>query len=169
MLKEYWQKLTMYSREIFLGYGVSCFLLLGVGYFLQYVMGLIPCPLCIIQRFFFILTGISALIAWWRYDFLRERRVWSVISVVTVFLGMLAAIRLVWIQRFPPEGESVICLPPWFHSISDIARALQGTADCAERGFTIIFLSVSEWSLIAFIGLFTLSIVQAIIAFRRRE
>lgn len=166
MLKKYWQKMNEYSREIFLGYGISCFLLLGVGYFLQYVIGLVPCPLCIIQRFFFIMTGLAALLTWWRYDFKKERRIWSVASVSFVFLGMLAAVRLVWIQRFPSEAESVICLPPWLHSVSDIARALQGTADCAERGLTILFLSISEWSLIAFLGLLAVSIALAVISFR---
>lgn len=168
-MKEYWEKMRKYSREIFLGYGILCFILLGTGYFLQYVVGLIPCPLCIIQRFFFIMTGLSALLVWWRYDFEKERKIGSVVSVVMVFLGTLTASRLVWIQRFPPEGESVICLPPWFHSISDITRALQGTADCAERGFTILWLSVSEWSLIAFIGLLVVSVVQMIFSFRRTE
>ena len=37
---------------------VVCALLLGFGYYLQYVQGLDPCPLCQVQRAFYYLVGI---------------------------------------------------------------------------------------------------------------
>lgn len=158
-----------YSREIFLWYGVVCFLLLGTGYFLQYVFGVMPCPLCILQRFFFILTGLLAFGTWYRYGQWMHRIIGAVLVGISSLLGFLVAIRLVWIQQFPPLTGSVTCLPPWLHTMTDIAHALRGTADCADRSFTIFFLPIATWSLIAFFGLLLVSIAQGVFAFRRGE
>ena len=42
------------SPRVAYGIGaVVCIALLGYAYYLQYVKGLEPCPLCMVQRFFF--------------------------------------------------------------------------------------------------------------------
>src|SRR5690625_6405050 len=42
---------------------VACALLLAIALYMEYVMGLIPCPLCMTQRVFVLLVGVFALLA----------------------------------------------------------------------------------------------------------
>ena len=51
------------TRLINLGLLLGSAALLWFGYYLEWVRGLEPCPLCLIQRLFFALIGITALIA----------------------------------------------------------------------------------------------------------
>jgi disulfide bond formation protein DsbB len=37
--------------------------LLGFGYYLEFIKGLEPCPLCITQRFFLLVSGLLGLLA----------------------------------------------------------------------------------------------------------
>ncbi len=47
-----------YPRFIFLFMAATCAVLMGVGLYLEHVVGLEPCPLCVMQRIFFILVGV---------------------------------------------------------------------------------------------------------------
>ncbi|MEP7162160.1 MAG: disulfide bond formation protein B, partial [Candidatus Moraniibacteriota bacterium] len=49
------------SRRWFFVIFLFCAFLLSFGYYLQLVVGLNPCPLCIFQRLFFFLVGVTAL------------------------------------------------------------------------------------------------------------
>ena len=51
------------ARPAYLAIGVIAFGLIGVGMFLQHVIGLEPCPLCIFQRIAFFFVGVFALLA----------------------------------------------------------------------------------------------------------
>src|SRR5919198_348982 len=44
---------TLTLRQTSLAIVLICAALLGYGYYLQYVQGLEPCPLCLVQRLFF--------------------------------------------------------------------------------------------------------------------
>jgi len=51
------------ARLIYLAIFLACAGLMGFGLYLQHVENLEPCPLCILQRYAFIATGLVALIA----------------------------------------------------------------------------------------------------------
>ena len=51
------------QRLIYLLICLACTGLLGFGFYLEYVKGLEPCPLCLLQRLFFALVGTGGLIA----------------------------------------------------------------------------------------------------------
>ena len=47
-------------RQVLLAMSVVCFALLAYGMYLQHVVGLEPCPMCIVQRYALILVGLIA-------------------------------------------------------------------------------------------------------------
>ena len=49
------------DRRLYLFIALACLLLLGFGYYLQFVQGLDPCPLCILQRAAYLAVGIVCL------------------------------------------------------------------------------------------------------------
>ena len=77
-----------------------CVVLIAVAYFMEYQMGLEPCPMCIIQRIAIALTGLVALIGyfhdrWFKFYF----------SLTTVFsiAGAASAIRHLYLQSLPED------------------------------------------------------------------
>ena len=50
------------SRNVLLAISSICFALIGIALYLQHGLELLPCPLCVIQRYLFLAIGICALI-----------------------------------------------------------------------------------------------------------
>lgn len=142
-------------RLVFLG----CAGLLGVGFVLQYAVGLIPCPLCILQRFFFALVGITAAIAAIRKPEDKAVKIYSGFMFVFSILGGALAARQIWLQHNPPSLLGSNCVP-FLGSFTEVIRStFQATADCAERGWTLLNLTIPDWSLISFIILAIISTI----------
>ena len=72
--------------------------------------------------------------------------------------GGATAIRQIWLQNMPAD-ELPSCLPSLEYMMDalpfqEIARlVLHGTAECAEVGWTLMGLSIPEWTLLAFIAM----------------
>lgn len=150
LLKKFFTDNAFRFRLVFLG----CVGLLGAGFVLQYLVGLTPCPLCILQRFLFALVGITALVGALRIknpD--QDARAFGALMILFSLLGGALAVRQIWLQHNPPSLLGSNCAP-WLGSLTNlIASVFHATADCAERGWTLLYLSIPEWSLISFVAL----------------
>ncbi len=145
-------------KRFFLLISGFCFALLGVGFALQYFVGLTPCPLCVLQRIFFFLIGFTALFGGFFSSGHVFRRVAFGIGIAffSIIGGSIAA-RQVWMQHFPPPPGTV-CAPPWIISLSDVvANLFHPSVSCVEQGWTLLLLSIPEWSLLSFIFLLCIS------------
>lgn len=141
-------------RILLLLVALYCAALLIFALVLVRLVGLTPCPLCILQRFFYALVGITALVgylAWWPK--LSVRVAGAVVSL-WAFLGGLVAFRNVILQRFPAANSlSEGCAVSFGSFVDDVIAALGGTGNCASVEWTLFHLSIADWSLIAFTGL----------------
>lgn len=54
--------MTMSNRNVLLAIALVSFGLIGAAMYLQHVLYLMPCPLCVIQRYLFIAVGLAALV-----------------------------------------------------------------------------------------------------------
>jgi disulfide bond formation protein DsbB len=131
-----------------------CASLLGFGYYLQYVQGLDPCPLCLVQRgFFYAVLVVFAVAA------IHPRRVYPALAALFALGGAAAAARQVWLQHLPPDKVPQ-CGPDLFFMIENfpLSRTLKtlvaGTGECAVVDWTFLGLSIAEWSLPWFGALF---------------
>src|SRR5471032_2926458 len=52
----------LHTRSLLLSIAISCFGLIGVALYLQHGLDMLPCPLCVIQRYLFIAIAICCLI-----------------------------------------------------------------------------------------------------------
>src|SRR5437870_13404157 len=92
------------SRRIgnLLGFLV-CAGMLAFGYYLQFVVGLEPCPLCIIQRILLFAVGVAFLVAALHHP--AGRLAAGLYGGVVAFLaaiGIPGGGRHVWLQHLPP-------------------------------------------------------------------
>jgi disulfide bond formation protein DsbB len=136
----------------------ACIGLLGFAYYLQYVKGLEPCPLCMVQRFFFYVVMALFILA----ALHAPRRAGTIIYAAFIALfalgGAATAARHVWLQHLPPDKVPQ-CGPDLFFMLQNLplSRTLEkvfyGSGECAAVDWTFLGLSIAGWTLVWFIAL----------------
>lgn len=151
---------------IFLG----CVFLILVGVYLEHVMKLAPCPLCITQRALIDGVGLLALIAFIHNPGVAGRRIYAFAAVATAIAGAAFAMRQLWLQSLPADqvpacGPDLAYMFEVFPFMEAFKMLLQGDGSCAEI-HKVLGLSIPTWTLGAFIGLAIINIFQAV---RKKE
>ncbi|MAX33171.1 MAG: disulfide bond formation protein B [Halomonadaceae bacterium] len=153
-----------------------CVLMMGVALFLEHVMGLEPCPLCIFQRVAVMATALVLALA-----ALHGPRGWGgivygVLGLLTVAAGIGLAGRHLWLQSLPPS-EVPSCGPGLDYMLEILplqkvlSMVLVGSGECAEVGGRLLGLSLPGWTLIGFVvlALSPLGMLRAALNGRRRQ
>jgi disulfide bond formation protein DsbB len=148
----------------FLGF-LGCVFLLSMGAYFQFVGGLEPCPLCISQRIGILLTGIVFLIAGLHNPRASGVKAYAILGMLTALGGGAISTRHVWLQHLPPEdvpecGPGLEYIFNNFPLTETLKLMLSGTGDCAKVDWTFWGLSMPAWTLVAFLMLATLSLLQ---------
>lgn len=131
----------------------ACVAMLAFGMYLQHVVGLEPCPMCIVQRYALfgvaVATGLASLRApnlWWKS--------WSLVALLMCGLGAFTAARQSWLQWNPPEFAT--CGRDFYGMIESysFSRALpmifQGSGDCSAVDWTFLGGTIANWSFVSF-------------------
>lgn len=138
---------------LFTGFA-ACAGLLGFALYLQYFVNLEPCPLCMLQRVAFIALGLVFLIGALHAPGRTGVRVYAGIAILTAATGIGLAARHTWLQYNPPQFAS--CAGDLTSQLERlplgrvIANAIRATGDCARVDWSLMGLSIAEWSLIWF-------------------
>jgi protein dithiol:quinone oxidoreductase len=146
-----------------LGLIIVSTLLLTSIYF-QIFEGIMPCPLCTLQRLSFGLLGILFLIGVFAYSKRGFRLVVNTLCALTSLVGIFLAGRQVWLQNFPSPDSSSECgvSIQYMMQVLPMNEVLQkvfaGSAECAQRGWEFLHLNMAEWALIWFIGFLIMTI-----------
>ena len=159
------------SRLIYLAMFLACAGLIGFALYLQHALGLEPCPMCILQRYAFIVVSVIALAAAIHNPALLGRRIYSGLLVVMATTGGGIAIRHVYLEHYPPKifdcGADVGFMLESFPLTQALPMIFRGTGDCTKVPWRFLGLSIAEWSLICFAILIVAAIVAAVIKTRR--
>lgn len=142
----------------------TCVGLMIAALVLQHVVGLEPCPLCILQRVAVILLGAVFLLAALHNPAgALGRRIYAGASLVIAAAGAGIAARHVWLQHLPPEevppcGPALDYILDAFPLTKALGIILRGSGDCAEVSWTWLGLSIPGWTLVAFAGYILLAL-----------
>lgn len=144
---------------------LGCFLLLAMGAYFQFVDGLEPCPLCISQRIAILLVGIVFLIAGIHNPAEKGRKIYAILGTAVALCGAAISVRHVWIQNLPPDevpecGPGLEYIFENFPLIETVRLMLSGTGECADVNWEMLGISMPGWTLVAFLMLATLSLLQ---------
>ena len=145
---------------------LTCTAMMLAAAYMEHVMKMVPCSLCITQRGFVVLTGIIALIAAIHNPALTGRRVYAVLGIISPILGACFAGRQLWLQSLPPDqvpacGPGLSYMFEVFPFMEAMKLLLQGDGNCAHVD-KILGVSLAAWTLIAFIGLAVVNLYQLI-------
>ena len=145
---------------------VVCTLMMLAAAYMEHVMKMIPCSLCITQRGFVVLTGLLALVAAIHNPQLTGRRVYALLGIVSPILGACFAGRQLWLQSLPADqvpacGPGLAYMFEVFPFMEALKLLLQGDGNCAHVD-KILGLSLAAWTLMAFIALAGVNLYQLI-------
>ena len=136
------------------------------GVYMEHVMKLLPCPLCITQRAFFNLIGILGLIAFIHNPKTKGRRIYAVLGIIAALGGGYFAQHQLWLQSLPADqvpacGPGLAYMFEVFPLLEAFKLLLQGDGTCAQVD-KILGLSIPMWSVIAFTGFGLINLYQAL-------
>src|SRR5260221_11063549 len=98
-----------------------CAGMLAFGYYLQFAVGLEPCPLCIVQRILLFAVGVAFLAAALHHPAGRlGARLYGGVVAFIAAIGIAGAGRPVGLQHLPP-GKRAACGPPLDYLLSAFA------------------------------------------------
>ncbi|MGE7990738.1 disulfide bond formation protein B [Pseudomonas sp. NPDC089554] len=134
-------------------------------------IGLVPCPLCQSQRLLLMLYAMVCLFALLHAPGPAGERGYQAGALAFAVSGALLAGRHVWLQG---EWSAQIECPQPFVPINDynwremLEWLFLGRADCTSINWSVLDLTVPEWSLLAFLLLASLPLSR-LLAYRFRN
>ena len=148
----------------------ACIAMLLFGLYLQHVVGLEPCPMCIVQRYALILVAVVA-----GLTALAHRNTLLVAGsgfmVLLSALGAFVAARQSFLQWFPPPeascGRDLYGMIETFPLKRVIPLIFKGSGDCTKIDWTFLGLSIANWSFICFTAIALLGLLLVLRVVKR--
>jgi disulfide bond formation protein DsbB len=154
------------AKSLLLLVALACIGLLGVGLYLQIVLDMLPCPLCILQRYAFAAVALLCLATLFLPTTML--RAGSTLSALASLSGAGIAIRQLWIKAHP----TISCgIDPLETSLNKIFFAqwlpalFQADGLCTTEYDPILGLSIPQWALVWF-AIFAMALI--FVALRRK-
>ena len=161
------QSVGQYPRRIFAVVSLGCVALLVFGLYLQHVVGLEPCPMCIVQRYAMVLVALVAGFAATRSG--RGTLLTSSLLLVLISgFGAFVAARQSWLQWYPPEvlscGRDLYGMIENFPLQRVVPMIFKGSGDCSAVDWTFLGGSIANWSFLCFCAIALTSLLLALVA-----
>ena len=143
----------------------ACIAMLAFGLYLQHVVGLEPCPMCIVQRYALVLVAVVAGITAFAS---RKGLLVTGAGLMALLsgLGAFVAARQSFLQWYPPEiascGRDLYGMIETFPLKRAIPMIFKGSGDCTKIDWTFLGLSIANWSFLCFVVIGLLGLVLVV-------
>jgi disulfide bond formation protein DsbB len=138
------------SRNALLAIAFISFALVGVALYLQHVKDLLPCPLCVIQRYLFLAVGVCSLVG----AFAGKIRLGAGLAL----LGALGGLGVVGKHLYVLANPGFSCgIDPMETILNKIPTAtlmpwlFRADGLCEDARDTLLGLSIPQWSAVWFV------------------
>jgi len=158
-------------RRVLALVSLGCAAMLVFGLYLQHVVGLEPCPMCIVQRYAMVLIAIVAGITATTNN-KGLLMTGSGLAVLLSGFGAFVAARQSWLQWYPPEFSS--CGRDFYGMIETfplqrvIPMLFKGSGDCSKVDWTFLGGSLANWAFLCFIAVGLIVLILMARQARRR-
>lgn len=153
------------SRYLFVLAGSLAMLALSASIYLEKIVMLRPCSLCLVQRGCVALVALVCALARLHRPSLAFTRAYASGMLVLACIGAASATRQIWMQ-LQTSLSALMCYPNLFHSgqsqplLETLKMYVLGSPDCGIINWTLLDMSLPEWSLLVFAGLGMISLIQ---------
>ena len=155
------------TRKLNLMIFVACTSIIAIALYMEHVMLLQPCGLCITQRVFVILVGLFCLASPIHNPDEKVVKNYALGAAAMCVGGAYFAGRQIWLQHLPEDqvpacGPGLSYIMENFPMMDMLSFLLKGDGNCAEVSWRFLgLLSIAELSMLGFIGLISLCLFQA--------
>ena len=157
-------------RRVFAIISLMCVGFLAFGMYLQHVVGLEPCPMCIVQRYAMVLVALCAALA-----ASTHRRSFqlagAVLLVVLAIGGAFVAARQSWLQWYPPEavscGRDLYGMIETFPLKRLLPMVFKGSGDCSKVDWIFLGGTIANWSFVCFTAMALVAVALFVRQVRR--
>ena len=137
---------------------VVCAALMGWALWLQYGMGIEPCPLCALQRIAVSVIGIIFLAAFIHNPRNLGAAIYAGLVLIVAGGGGALAARHVWLQSLPKDqvpacGMGLSYMMESLPFLDVLKKVYAGSGECAEKGWEFLGLAIPGWTFVFFIAI----------------
>ncbi len=159
--------MSRYAKPLLLLTAITCIAMLAVGLYLQQVLDMLPCPLCILQRYAFAAVALACLVTVVLPA--SATRMGAALAGAASLTGAGIAIRHLWVKAHPEISCGIdpletalnkVFIAEWFPTL------FQADGLCSTEYAPILGLSIPQWALAWFT---VFAIVTGAIALRKRR
>ena len=91
---------------------------------------------------------------------------YALLTVVTAGAGALFAARQIWLQSLPKDlvpacGPGLNYMLDTLPFTDVVRKVLEGSGECAEKGWVLLGLSIAGWTFVFFVAMITAAIALA--------
>lgn len=159
-------------KEIIKHYGDSLItfcaaIVMGGQYYLENIVGLEPCNLCLLQKYsvqaVFLIFLIKMVVP-------KFKIIFDFLGIFALCFGASASVRQIYLQNLPADQlsggycdipfEFLFNMYPFFEALG---KVFQGSSKCAEESWAFLGLNIPEWALIFFASMITLLLVRYVL------
>lgn len=160
------------AKNTYLYAFLLCWSVIAAAFLIQETVHLKPCPLCLVQRFIFmLLSGFFFLL----FVLPQRRKIYMLIlqvgSVFLSCLGIIVSGRHLWLQQFGTVQNScagdLIYLLKHFPLQKIMIRLFNGAGNCATIDWQFLSLSMPAWALLFFIFFAAFSSYHWVVTLRK--
>lgn len=135
--------------------------------YLERTLYLDPCPLCILDRVVIMSLGVLFLLALLHGPRTIFAKINGVLCILLSAVGIGLASRHIWLQNLPkdqvPEcGPDLYFMLDTLPLFETLKKTLTGSGSCADVSWTFVDLTIPEQTLILFVILMVLSVIQTV-------
>ncbi|MDP1930618.1 MAG: disulfide bond formation protein B [Gammaproteobacteria bacterium] len=147
---------------------VACTVIILIALYMEHVMMLQPCGLCITQRIFVILCGLVCLASAIHNPSPAAVRNYALGAASMCVAGAYFAGRQIWLQHLPEDqvpacGPGLTYIMDNFPLMDTLSFLLKGDGNCAEVSWRFLgIFSIAELAMMGFAALFSICIFQAV-------
>src|SRR5204863_960626 len=122
-----------------------------------------PCPLCSLQRLAFCFLSVTFLFGLLLCCYKTARFIINCLATLFAISGIFLASRQIWLQLHPLSGNSEcgVSLQYMMQVLpmnEVVQKVFEGSAECTQRGWEFLSLTMAQWSLIWFIAFLLVSL-----------
>lgn len=130
-------------------------MLLAGAQYMEHILLLDPCPLCMMQRLWFIQIGFVACLA---IAHNARLRIYSLLMMLGAIIGAGFSIRQLWLQSLPTDqvpscGADLSYMINYFPFSETLKAMVMGGGSCAEINWSFLGLSLPAYALLGFVVL----------------
>jgi len=153
------------SRNLLVTIALICFGLIGAALYLQVSKDLLPCPLCVMQRYLFLSVALGCLLG----AFSGKPKLGAGLALLGGVGGLAVAGKHLWLLAHPGMSCGIDPLETalnkvWTAELLPFVFRADGL--CEDARETILGLSIPQWSALWFV-LITATLVTLLVRRRR--